>query len=381
MSDVFSAAAIALQTPGLNGQNGLPVLLWGSPGAAKTSKINQIIKKLGWHMETVIAGLREPSDFAGLPTRRPDGSVDFAPPAWGLRLAASAGPSVGFLDEVSTAAPATQKALLRALLEGVLGDLALPKGKVRWIAAANPADQAADGFELAPPVANRLIHLDVPDLEADTWAIALAGGFAGEEINVPIVNLALFEETFRTARALGGGFIRRHPALLNGFPKEEETRGKAWPSPRSWEIGLRAWAGGKAAGDEVAAGLLLCGAIGTGAGSQFLAWVSEQDLPDPREVLKNPTAWVPEKQRADRSMVTLSACAQEAIEGKVKDATERKVLIEAAWTLIGQCLSKGMPDLGLPAAIQLSKHRQKGPVESATLVKLLPLLKESGILN
>jgi hypothetical protein len=263
----------------------------------------------------------------------------------------------------------------------VVGDLTLPRNKVAWIAAANPSDQAADGFDLAPPVANRLIHLNVPTPDANEWATALADGFGNAGVEVPIVDLLAFETHYRAARVLGGGFVRRHQSLLCALPKDEETRGKAWPSPRSWEIGLRAWAGGKAAGDDVAAATLLAGAIGIGAAGQFLTWVQEQDLPDPRAVLAAPRSWRPEKMRPDRSIVTLSACAQEAIEGPVKDETERKGLIESAWTLVSTCLTEGMPDLGFPAAIALSKHRKGGAQEKASLVKLLPLLKQSGILN
>src|SRR5205823_11964182 len=62
---------------------------------------------------------------------------------------------------ISTAPPAVQAAMLRIVLERVVGDLELPPG-VRVVAAANPPEQAADGWDLAPPLANRLVHLDWP---------------------------------------------------------------------------------------------------------------------------------------------------------------------------------------------------------------------------
>src|SRR3954467_1353876 len=150
----------------------VPVLLWGAPGTGKTSVIRALAGAAGWPCETVIASIREPSDFAGLPIVR-DGGVDLAPPRWAVRLAAS-GRGVVFFDEVSTAPPAVQAALLRVVLERTVGDLQLPDG-VSVVAAANPPEQASDGWDLSAPLANRFCHLDWP---LDTRAV-LAGLVSG----------------------------------------------------------------------------------------------------------------------------------------------------------------------------------------------------------
>ena len=85
----------------------VPVLLWGAPGTGKTSAIRAMAQIMGLPCETVIASIREPSDFAGLPIVVGDG-VRFAPPAWARRLA-EAGHGLLFLDELSTAPPAVQE--------------------------------------------------------------------------------------------------------------------------------------------------------------------------------------------------------------------------------------------------------------------------------
>jgi MoxR-like ATPase len=93
----------------------LPVLLWGEPGIGKSARIEQLAAGLGVPLETVIASVHEPSDFAGLPVigNDPAGTgVTMAPPDWAVRLAA-AGHGIVFFDELSSAPPAVQAALLR----------------------------------------------------------------------------------------------------------------------------------------------------------------------------------------------------------------------------------------------------------------------------
>ncbi|MDA8061421.1 MAG: ATP-binding protein, partial [Actinomycetota bacterium] len=103
---------------------GVPVILWGPPGVGKSSAVRAVAAELGMHLETVIASIREPSDFAGLPMRV-GGSVELAPPRWARNIVDHGG-GIVFYDEISTAPPAVQAALLRPILEGVVGDLALP---------------------------------------------------------------------------------------------------------------------------------------------------------------------------------------------------------------------------------------------------------------
>ncbi|WP_155738840.1 AAA family ATPase, partial [Rhodococcus pyridinivorans] len=138
----------------------LPVLLWGEPGIGKTAVLSQHAEAVDLPLTTVIASVHEPSDFSGLPVLGDDPAtrgVPMAPPDWAVRLV-QAGRGLLFLDELSTAPPAVQAALLRLVLERRIGALQLPPG-VRIVAAANPPSSAADGWELSPPLANRFVHL------------------------------------------------------------------------------------------------------------------------------------------------------------------------------------------------------------------------------
>ncbi len=213
-------------------QAGIPVLLWGSPGTGKTSVVRALGEALGLHTEVVIGSIREPSDFAGLPVVI-GGAVQMAPPAWAQRLRDQE-QGLLFLDELTTAPPAVQAAMLRVVLERVVGDLELPDG-VRVVAAANPPDEAADGWELAPPLANRLVHLDWP---VDAKAIA-----KGIVLGFPPPSSATGRRPSQaqaiSARAAVSAFLEVRPALVLAVPKVAEQAGRGWPSPRSWEAVAR----------------------------------------------------------------------------------------------------------------------------------------------
>ena len=103
---------------------GVPVLLWGDPGTGKTETVERFAADADWHIESIIASLHEPSDFGGLPVRSKDG-VTFEPPAWARRVAEHQGHALVFFDEVNTATPATQNALMRVVLNGRVGELDL----------------------------------------------------------------------------------------------------------------------------------------------------------------------------------------------------------------------------------------------------------------
>ena len=204
-----------------------------------------------------------------------------APPLWARRLA-SAGQGLLFLDELTTAPPAVQAAMLRVVLERVVGDLSLPEG-VRVVAAANPPEEAADGWQLSPPLANRLVHLD--------WPVDAKFGGPRDRHGISITALLSTAGANTTAQSLAGraavgAFLEVRPALVLDVPTVADQAGRGWPSPRSWEAVARLLAACDAVGaSEDARTLLVLGAVGEGAGIEFLSWLANMDLPDPEAVL------------------------------------------------------------------------------------------------
>ncbi|MFH8926044.1 AAA family ATPase [Streptomyces pristinaespiralis] len=329
----------------------LPVLLWGEPGIGKTAALTQLAEALDLPLTTVIASVHEPSDFSGLPVVGNDPAVQgvpMAPPDWAVRLV-RAGRGLLFLDELSTAPPAVQAALLRLVLERRIGALRLPPG-VRIVAAANPRSSAADGWELSPPLANRFVHLHwTHDHEVvvrglgGTWPRATMPRLAPEKLS----------EAVDFARRAVCGLLAARPELVHRLPSSETRRGGAWPSPRSWETALCLIAFATAAGSsrEVLS-LLVRGAVGDGPGLELLASLDRMDLPDPEVLLADPAAAV----LPDRGDLR-----QAVLDGVVAAVRTRpdKSRWDAAWALLVRAVETGAPDLVVVPATTLATLRQE----------------------
>ncbi|MEU4114241.1 MoxR family ATPase [Kitasatospora sp. NPDC028055] len=336
----------------------LPVLLWGEPGIGKTAALNQLAEALDLPLTTVIASVHEPSDFSGLPVVGDDPAqqgIPLAPPDWAVRLV-RAGHGLLFLDELSTAPPAVQAALLRLVLERRIGSLQLPPG-VRIVAAANPRSSAADGWELSAPLANRFVHLQwVHDHEVvvrglgGVWPVA----------TLPQLDPAELSAAVGFARRAVCELLTVRPELVHRLPTNETRRGGAWPSPRSWDMTLRLIAFATAAGSsrEVLS-LLVRGTVGDGPGLELMASMDRMDLPDPELLLADPSAAVlPE--RGDLRQVVL-----DGVVAAVRNRPER-ARWDAAWALLVRAMSTGAPDvLVVPATTLASLRREDWEVPAA----------------
>lgn len=350
----------------------LPVLLWGEPGIGKSAGLQQLAAGLRVPLETVIASVHEPSDFAGLPIIGDDPAttgVPMAPPDWAVRLA-EAGRGVVFFDELSSAPPAVQAALLRVVLERRVGSLPLPES-VRVVAAANPPSSAADGWHLSPPLANRFVHLQWTH-DPRTVARGMAGTWPA--VPLPRIDPARVPSAVARARGVISGFLTARPGLAHHLPADAESRGRAWPSPRTWEMALRLLAVGYAAGaDQKALATAVIGAVGDGAGLELLNYLEQLDLPDPDRVLANPDAFALPA-RGDRQLAFLTA----VVSAVQSDLTRRRW--EAGWTVLAKAVDAGVPDVAARAAADLAALRDTDwPVPSG-IDAFIDLLQLSGAL-
>jgi hypothetical protein len=273
----------------------VPVILWGKPGQGKTSELNAIAKNSGRVMKTVLASIREPSDFAGLPNivinaKTGRASTQLIAPDWAQEIAevtTNGGKAMLFFDEISTAPPATQAAMLRVALDRVAGDLYLGD-EVSIVAAANPPEIAADGWDLAAPMANRFAHIDW-DLPADVVQEGFLLGWPKAPTFTADEALVALEIT--SAKLLVGSFLGSRHDLATKMPDQNsKENGRAFPTPRSWEMAATLYGYSKAVlgGNDMVIRLLINGCVGQGASAEFLEYVSKMDLPDPEKLLKDP---------------------------------------------------------------------------------------------
>lgn len=348
-----------------------PVLLWGEPGIGKSAGLEQLATGLGLPLETVIASVHEPSDFAGLPIVGDDPAVTgvpMAPPDWAVRLT-RAGQGLLFFDELSSAPPAVQAALLRVVLERRVGSLVLPDA-VRIVAAANPPSSAADGWHLSPPLANRFVHLDWTHDPA-TVARGMAGTWP--EVAIPAVDPAKVPGAVARARGAVSGF------LTPAGPGPPHTRRRREPGPllavpahlgdgaAAARHGIRDGAG------REATAAALTGAVGDGAGIELLSYLEHLDLPDPERVLADPDAFaLPE--RGDRQLAFLIAVVA-AIQS---DPTRPRW--EAGWTVLAKAVDAGVPDVAARAATDLAAMRRLDWPVPPGIDGFLDLLRMSGAL-
>lgn len=358
------ACAVATRTP---------ALLWGPPGIGKTATIRALAEAMGLPLEVVVAAIHEPADFSGLPF--PDGDrVRYLTPDWAVRLA-EAGQGVLFLDEISTAPPAVQAALLRVVLERRVGQLQLPEGVV-VIAAANPPEDAAAGWELAAPLANRFCHIEWPVMSAQEWGAGITAGWPVVELPP---GLREWPRYLATARGVIAGFLTTAPHHLFHLPDDPTQRGRAWPSPRTWEMATRMLAAALAIGstDAVVAGAVgAC--VGMGIGYEFAALVSGDRLLDPLAALAEPET-VPLPDRADKLITFMMAIA-----AVVPQDVER--YWAPAWTVISRVAAQRR-DVAAVAAYPLARVYQQQlrrgtllPMPAEAVGPLKELLESAGML-
>lgn len=351
----------------------VPVLLWGEPGVGKTSAVSAVADALGSHLEVVILSLREPTDIAGLPCKTERG-VELLAPHFVLAAQAAAErgqSSVVVFDELTTCRPDQQAAALRIIQEGVVGDQRLPEGTA-IVAIANPPGSAADGWDLAAPAANRFCHVEWT-LSAGDFATGMITGWATGPGSLPVLP-PTWTELVPLWQARVGSFINARPALLHAMPESVDARGKAWPSPRTWDLAARLSAAAQAADAPDLELTLVTGCVGEGAALEFAEWLAAGDLPDPEDLLAHPSAFrVP--RRGDIVFSVLGSVV----------AAVRSVPSEQrwnnAWQLLDAVVLAGQVDLAAEAAKLLIATRETRWPLPASVDAFLPVLHAAGLFS
>ena len=328
---------------------GLNVMLWGDPGIGKSRRVETASLSVGLPAQVIYAATSQPEDVSG--TAFPDGKggatiLSLLP---GIKRLMEDKAGVLFLDELSCARPAVQAAFLAVPLTRRVGDQILPPG-VRVIAAGNPPESAAGGWELEPPMANRFCHIDVKPPTVEEWTDWLLNG------EIPLETIEHGEQRVKDGwqnawpivKGIMKGFLQTNPGCLHTIPKEgDRARGRSWPSPRTWEFAARAYATCLCLKvDKITTMAFVEGCVGEGVAIAFASWVQNADLPDPLDVLQN--GWEIDKKRLDRCLAVYTSMVA-YVTGR-QDPEERKKLAVLAWNRLAEGVQANLTDLVFPMA-------------------------------
>ncbi len=363
---------------------GLPICFWGPPGVGKTWQLSRMSKTYSLALEVLSPGERGEGAFGVTPVPGPGNKVlNYPPPDW----VANFDPDTGgllFLDEINQAPPPLQPALQGILLGRRVGGYYLGN-KVRPICAANPTEQAAGGWDFAPPVANRMGHLPWPDVSGEGWANWLLGddSAAGQSITSTEEEarvIKAWDEPWARTRGMVAGFIRARGELLHKMPAMgSPDLGRAWPSPRTWEMAARAHASAAVhrlnAEDTES---FVAAFVGTGAAGEMFAYADKLDLPNPADVLDGKVKFSHDPKRLDRTAAVLGSCHALVVPA---NAEKRKERSQKLWAMLAE--KKLLDDAmdvcfgSVKALVGAKLHTHA--VAYSVLAKMLPLLKAAGI--
>jgi hypothetical protein len=175
-------------------------------------------------------------------------------------------------------------------------------------------------------------------------------------------------------RAWVAGFLTVRPTLTIDVPEDASASGRAWPSPRTWDMAARLIAAADAAGaGEGARSRLVRGSVGQGPGVEFLTWLIEADLPDPEAMLADPDSFeLPA--RGDRAYAALSSIAA------VVAANPTGERWAAGWRVFGRA-SEAAPDVAAAAAQNLARCRPPGAPVPPEAIAFAPLLRDAGLMS
>ena len=271
-----------------------PVFMWGAPGIGKSD----IVKQIGDEQEREVIDVRlslwEPTDIKGIPYYNSDaGTMTWAPPA---ELPTDPNSTaILFLDELNSAAPATQAAAYQLILNRRVGTYKLPDG-VSIVAAGNRETDKGVTYRMPSPLANRFLHLELRT-DFDDWLQWATNNKMHEQVV---------------------GYVSFAKQDLYDFDPKGSSR--AFATPRSWSFVSDIL--GDDDLDENTVTDLVAGAVGEGLAVKFMAHrkVAKQ-MPNPEDILDGSVSKCDIKEISAMYSLVISLCyeLQTAHEKKVKD--------------------------------------------------------------
>ena len=274
-----------------------PVFMWGPPGIGKSDIVHQIGAEQEREVIDVRLSLWEPTDIKGIPYYNADmKSMTWAPPSELPTDPEST--AILFLDELNSAAPATQAAAYQLILNRRVGTYVLPKG-VSIVAAGNRETDKGVTYRMPAPLANRFVHIELRTDFGD-WLMWATNNRVHEQVV---------------------GYVSFAKSDLYDFDPRSPSR--AFATPRSWSFVSELLED-----DDLPEGTLtdlVAGSVGEGLAVKFMAHrkVAKQ-MPKPEDILAGKVLKCDIKEISAMYSLTTSMCyeLQEADKKKAKNWDE-----------------------------------------------------------
>jgi hypothetical protein len=258
-----------------------PVFMWGPPGVGKSDIVKQIGEEQNRPVIDVRLSLWEPTDIKGIPYyNSAENTMTWAPPA---ELPTDPNSNaILFLDELNSAAPATQAAAFQLVLNRRVGTYVLPDN-VSIVAAGNRDSDKGVTYRMPSPLANRFLHLEIrTDFEDwHDWAIQ-------NRIHEQVVGYL--------------GFAKQD---LYDFDPKGASR--SFATPRSWSFVSDLLKDDDV--DDQTLTTLVAGAVGEGLAIKFMAHrkVAKQ-MPNPTDILEGKVTKCNIKEISAMYSLSISMC-------------------------------------------------------------------------
>ena len=258
-----------------------PVFMWGPPGIGKSDIVHQIGREEGREVIDVRLSLWEPTDIKGIPYYNSDlGTMTWAAPS---ELPSDPNSTaILFLDELNSAAPATQAAAYQLILNRRVGTYRLPDG-VSIVAAGNRETDKGVTYRIPAPLANRFLHLELRT-DFDDW---------------------LKWATLNQVHEQVVGYLGFAKQDLYDFDPKSTSR--AFATPRSWSFVSELLEDDNL--PESTLTDLIAGAVGEGLAVKFMAHRKvAQQMPLPEDVLSGKVTKCNIKEISAMYSLTISLC-------------------------------------------------------------------------